>query len=209
MRSPASGLFDAPLCDGRFSRCFWEPLLAIPVFISCMSDSTDHTANSDVLRDTYEAAQRRIDYQTQLMRDLDNKALKTFRLALLIAGLILTGVSAGDFGAFIDPDSSADFLIGTISLAAAIVFFFITVVLAFMTARVSTLDSGPESCEIDRVLTDGPTEEEWLESALERQSTQIEDNSEKLENDQESMKRSQIAFIITIFSLFSVFIFWF
>lgn len=171
-----------------------------------MSESEPPDTRPNSLRDAYEAAKRKTEYQTEVMEALDNKALRIFRYAVLVAGLIVTGLSAGRLQSLYSPGSNFDVFLGALGLVGVILGFLGATIFSLMAARVSNLDYGPSEEDIKNVLSDQPNEGEWLESTLKRQSDYIRENRGEINADQKHLIRSQIAFLVMFVGLF--FIFW-
>lgn len=171
-----------------------------------MPDSDPPGNRPDSYRDAYEAAKRKIDYQTDVMEALDNKALRTFRYVLLTAGVVLTAFSIKGIQSSLQADTSKEAFYLAIGGTLSISFFFFAIVTAILASRISNIHLGPSDEDIEKVLMDRPNEGKWLESALERQQNQIEENDSQLKSDKRWLMASQFSFVVMFLGLFLVFL---
>lgn len=178
----------------------------VTLIMAGMSDSDPPGNRPNSFRDAYEAAKRKTEYQTEVIEHLDNKALRTFRYVLLTAGVVLTAFSIQGIQPSLTADTGRESVYLVIGATLSVSFFFFAIVSAIMASRISKIDLGPSEEDIDKVLTERPNEGEWLESALQRQSDQIEENSGQIQSDRKLLVVSQFCFVVMFIGLFFLFI---
>lgn len=132
---------------------------------------SDH--DIEALRKTQSEARAVLDHQIQTFNDVDNKAAKTSRMALLLLGLILTAVS------FLLQSNGLDlspYINGfSISGVGLLIFSFIAAIATYTTTSIQT-GIGPSA--IQRLVDEKYTEKEWLILLLRSEAGWMEENEQ-------------------------------
>lgn len=117
----------------------------------------EHHHDVESLRLAHREARTVLDHQIQTFADIDDKAAKTFRLDVILIGLLLT---AGTFltradSLSVDPYINLLTVVSVFSLIASFV-------IAILTCSITGIETGVGPADVDRLIEHRYTETEWL-----------------------------------------------
>lgn len=147
----------------------------------------------EALRTTHEEARTVLDHQIESVRNLDDKAAKTFRLDAVFLGLTLTAVSllvrSDSFQ--VSPFVNAGTVAGVIALIASFIF-------AVLTFTVTDMHSGIGPADIERLVDEKYTEEEWLALLVRSEAAWMAGNEKQQSLNVKFLIVSHVALLIAI-----------
>lgn len=155
--------------------------------------SKDH--DLEALRLSQEEARTVLDHQIAAFSRIDDKAARTFRLNGLLLGLILTAVS------FIVPSQTLE--IGAVVnnwTIGGVALIIVSFILAVTTYTVTDAETGLGTSDIQRLIKERYTEEEWLILLLRSEAAWMKENTRRQNYNGILLTSSHIALILAIIS---------
>lgn len=147
----------------------------------------------DALRLTHEEARALLDQQIETANDVDDKAAKTSRLAVLLLGLLFT---AGTFFARTDAFDAAPYFNAITAVGAFLLV--LSFVFAVATYTTTQMESGVGPTDLHRLVRDRYSEEEWLILLLRSEAAWIEANERRLYTNGTLLTTSHVTLIAAI-----------
>lgn len=157
----------------------------------------DTTPKSDTLELTCSEAREVIDHQIDTMNDLDDKAMWTLRLIVLVFGLVMTGVSVAvradvsDLGRFVNPLTQAGFFCLTVSAGLSVIVY-----------SSGTLTVGPGPADINQLLQRGYERPNWRRRLLEGYQKWMRTNQTNIRRDATLLAVCQAFLVVGMVTFF-------
>lgn len=158
------------------------------------STPADHDLES--LRLAQSEARAVLDHQIQTISDVDDKAAKTFRLDVILLGLLVTAAS---FVAQVNSVELSPYVnVFTVSAVVALIVSFLCAVLTYTGTETET---GMDPSGIDRLISNRYSEKEWLVLLLRSEAEWMRQNERRHSTDVRYLYWSHGAVFVAILLL--------
>lgn len=163
-----------------------------------MSEGGREPPDIEALRFTLEESRRVLDHQLSMLNDIDDKAIRTVRLAILLIALI---VSVGQLMG--SSQVAGLHLLVITSVGISLILLAMVVFFGIGVYDTSNVPFGISNSHREELLQESYAEREWLEILLEEYGQWAASTRETTENNAKWQSRLQVFLLVAITYLFA------